>query len=269
MNKRIDLQNIGGFPFTKESLDFMQSSYRDAFKAIAKLCGDKTIISGVFNTAGVLSDGWISYNGELVAFLGGAATSGVVVQETSTNELFENGNNIPVYFTKVAFCGSPQTFPFSDLQRLNTMREEKWNSGDVKMLQVSMAYIADNFDVTGMGMNERLGWKVLNGLNGTINMSNKLPIGYNWDNIGTVNEIVGTNKGSEKIAIGQLPKFTPAGSVLLPWSGDATGLGARDTGDDSTTNPRDSARKVYKQGVIGNDENYYPNSIITLYIVKL
>lgn len=268
MNKRIDLTNLGGFPFTQASLDFMQSSYREAFKGIAKLCGDKTIITGVVNTAGVLSDGWISYNGELIPFVGGAATAGVVVQETATQVQFQDNVNRDAYFTKVAFCGSPQTFAFADLRRLNTLNQ-MWLPGDMKMVQVTMAYIAANFDSTGLGINERLGWKVANGQNGTINMSDQLPLGYNWANIVTETEIVGTAKGSKKIALGQLPKHTPAGMVLNPWSGDSTGLGDRDAGDDSTTSARNTARKVYKQGLIGNDEDYFPASIITLYLVKI
>lgn len=121
MNKRVKLDNLGGFPFTQDTLKFMQDSYRDAFKAIAAMLGDKVIVTGVVNVAGVLSNGWITYQGELIPFVGGAATAGVVIQETATSEVYEDLVNKEVYFTKVAFCGGPQTFPFADLKPLDTI----------------------------------------------------------------------------------------------------------------------------------------------------
>lgn len=121
MNKRVKLDNLGGFPFTQDTLKFMQESYRDAFKAIAALLGEKVIVTGVVNVAGVLSNGWITYQGELIPFVGGAATAGVVIQETATSEVYEDLVNKEVYFTKVAFCGAPATFPFADLKPLDTI----------------------------------------------------------------------------------------------------------------------------------------------------
>lgn len=177
MNKRIDYTQLGGFPLTQDVLDFMQSSYREALKGIAVLCGNKTILSGVEVTGPTVSNGWISYNGELIPFVGGTLATGVVIEETSQTLLFEDGVNRPVLYTKVAYCGSPQTFPFADLVRLQPIKE-MWLPKDVKQVDCDNAYITANFDGTGLGINERTGWAVCNGNNGTRDRRGLFAVGY-------------------------------------------------------------------------------------------
>ncbi len=52
-------------------------------------------------------------------------------------------------------------------------------TGDVKEIDVATAYIAANFDATGLGINERLGWAICNGNNGTRNRGGRVSIQYN------------------------------------------------------------------------------------------
>lgn len=177
MNKRIDLTQLGGFPLTQDVLDFLQVSYREAFKGIAALCGDKTILSGVVVTGPAVSDGWISYNGELVPFIGGSVGADVVVEETSTGLLFEDGVTRQVLFTKVAYCGAPATFPFSDLKALIPLNK-LWQTGDVKEVDCNDAYVLANFDATGLGIGERVGWAICNGANGTADRRGRFVVGY-------------------------------------------------------------------------------------------
>ena len=61
MNKQIDLLNLGGFPFEQNTLKFLQESYTGALGALAKLCGDKTILHGVEVNGSNVTAGWISY----------------------------------------------------------------------------------------------------------------------------------------------------------------------------------------------------------------
>lgn len=121
MNKRIDFTNNGGFPLEQDTLDFMQQSYRGGFAAVAKLLGEKTILTGVVVANGNVSDGWIVYNGELVPFVGGSAAANVSITEVNTTVLFEDGTTPPVYFTKTATCAVVGNFPFTDLVRLPTL----------------------------------------------------------------------------------------------------------------------------------------------------
>lgn len=121
---RIDLTNLGGFPLEQDTLKFMQDGYGDLFEAVARLCGDKTILTGVVVTGSNVSDGWISYNGELLKFVGGSLGAGVIIVETIGNALFEDGGTKGVYKTRTATIGSPQVFAFSDLVRIDTMASQ-------------------------------------------------------------------------------------------------------------------------------------------------
>lgn len=67
-----------------------------------------------------------------------------------------------------------------------------WLTGDIKQLDVSNAYIAANFDGTGLGINERAGWAICNGNNGTKNRNGRVSIAY-----GTSYLVMGATGGSE------------------------------------------------------------------------
>ena len=164
MNKRIDCTNLGGFPLEQDTLEFMQKSYRPAFGAIAQLCGNKTILYGVQLVAGSYTDGWISYNGELIPFVGAVAAADVVITElpAATQAVFEDGTSRDVYFTKTATCGSAGAFPMSDLALLSSFKNI-WKKDDLRMCKKDAAYIVANFDATtGIGTSpEERGWQIL------------------------------------------------------------------------------------------------------------
>lgn len=125
MHKRFDFTQLGGFPFTQATLEHMQNAYSEAINALVLLIGDKVILAGVQNVGGIISNGFITYNGELLPFIGGTLSSGVVIVETSSDELFEDGQNKGVKFTKVARLGTPATFNFSELKNLGTILDLK------------------------------------------------------------------------------------------------------------------------------------------------
>jgi|GEM_PF-936957 len=181
MNQRIDFAQLGGFGLTQNALDFMQQSYRNAFGALANFIGNYVIISGVVVNAGAgtVSDGWISYNGELMPFVGGGLSAGVTVIETGAVVPFQTGGPKTVKFTKYATCGSPAIFPFASLKIPQALRDI-WCKGDVKRVHCDSAYILANFDGSGLGLNERLGWAIRNGLNGTEDARGRTSIA--WDN---------------------------------------------------------------------------------------
>lgn len=53
-----------------------------------------------------------------------------------------------------------------------------WQAGDIKEIACDAAYIAANFDGTGLGTNDRLGWAICNGANGTIDKGGKVGVGH-------------------------------------------------------------------------------------------
>lgn len=162
MNKRIDLTNLGGFPFTQDTLGWMQDSYRTAFAAVAALCGSKSILYGVEVNGANVTDGWIAVDGEIMPFIGGVLGSDVIITEIPnvTGETFEDANIRDVYFTKQATSGVGGAFPFTDLFPLLSL-QNVWRPGDIKERYCDAAYIAANFDVDGYGLNAEKGWRIL------------------------------------------------------------------------------------------------------------
>lgn len=192
MNKLIDFEKLGGYPLAQEDLDWLQTSYRSAFASLAELLGDKVILSGMTETGGVVSNGWISIGGELMPFIGGTIDTGdCIIEETKESLTFQDASVNEVLITRVARFGSPDpAFNYADLTRPGTVKEI-WQSGDIKMLTCDDAYITANFDVTGLGINKRKGWAKCNGNNGTPNMGGKFPVGYNaadgdYDEVGKI-----------------------------------------------------------------------------------
>lgn len=54
-------------------------------------------------------------------------------------------------------------------------------TGDIKEVDCNNTYLALNFDNTGLGVNERVGWAICNGLNGTKDRNGRTSIGYGSD----------------------------------------------------------------------------------------
>ena len=121
-----------GFPGTNKTLRFIQDAFREPLGALAQLAGDKTIITGVVNTAGVVSNGFITYNGEIIPFQGGNYASTVTIVEAFENVNYNTDANddtvldsLPAYRTIYAMCGTGgiDIFNFSDLAPLKTIKE--------------------------------------------------------------------------------------------------------------------------------------------------
>lgn len=127
-------------------------------------------------------------------------------------------------------------------------------TGDIKEIDVSTSYIAANFDVTGLGKNERLGWAICNGNNGTRNRNGRVPLQYDPSNYPTL----GATGGSKD-------------AVVVAHSHTANGFGAPGSGSNGL------ADNIYAYGQIsatttvgesGVNKNMQPY-IVTLFIMKL
>lgn len=121
-----------GFPGTNKTLRFIQDAFREPLGALAKLAGDKTIITGVVNTAGMVSNGFITYNGEIIPFVGGNYAATVTIIEAFENVNYNTDANddtvldsLPAYRTIYAMCGTGgiDIFNFSELAPLKTIKE--------------------------------------------------------------------------------------------------------------------------------------------------
>jgi len=96
--------------------------------------------------------------------------------------------------------GSPNTA--AEIRDLFT---EIYNRGDktgtIKIRDCSNQYIADNFDVTGLGINLELGYAICNGQNTTRNWGGRVPLAY-----GTGYVTMGATDG-EKTHILSIPEM--------------------------------------------------------------
>lgn len=72
--------------------------------------------------------------------------------------------------------------------------------GDIKEVICTQAYITANFNgSTGLGMNERLGWAICNGQNGTIDLRDRVTVGYG----GSIGTGIGYTGGSNASHLSQ------------------------------------------------------------------
>ena len=175
----LNLTYLGGVPLTQRDIKWLQDNYSGALSSLSIVIGDKVILAGMVEAGGNVSNGWISLNGELLPFVGGAIGTGeFAIVETPTNRVFHDGNAKPVRIDRVATFSTGGAYQYSDLVRVGTVKE-MWQAGDIKQITCNTAYIADNFDVTGKGINKRVGWAICNGNNETADLRGKFLVGYN------------------------------------------------------------------------------------------
>jgi len=137
---------------------------------------------------------------------------------------------------------------------LNAIADGSAQTGDVKEIDVSTAYIAANFDPSGLGFNERAGWAICNGNNGTRDRRGRVAMQYS-----TTFPTLGATGGSPDAVV-------VSHSHQIAYNlNDAGGSGAQrvlNNGTSSTYNTTETT------GVSGTNMNYQPY-IITLFIMKL
>lgn len=121
MYKRIDFSKLEGLATYQDTLDFLQTSYRETISAVAKAFGSKVIVTGVTDQGTTNTDGWVIIDGELMPFAGGFKTDRIVVEELTDTEIFNDGSIQTVYYTKRAKMGITGGFAFSDFIRVDTL----------------------------------------------------------------------------------------------------------------------------------------------------
>lgn len=142
---------------------------------------------------------------------------------------------------------------------LNALADGSYLTGDVKMVNCTNVYLTANFDSTGLGIAERLGWAICNGANGTRNMNGKVPLPY-----GSSYLTLGATGGevSHTLTVSEVPAL----SVSYTGSNDDTG----DDGQYIVTSPTDpnTVHTLTTNGGGGAHNNMQPY-VVTLFIQKL
>ncbi len=107
MHKEIDFTQQGGYPFSQNTLAFLQDGIKGLSEAIVGLVGGgNVIISGCKNesmydgSAVRLSAGWVVYNGELLPHIGGNGMAGWKLVEEKEALTFYDGQSKEVKVSK-------------------------------------------------------------------------------------------------------------------------------------------------------------------------
>lgn len=200
-------------PVKSGTLQFIQDAYKEGISTLVyNLVGGVPsvntiyILSGCINTGTapnyIISAGKVYVNGEIydvdaVTFtLVGLEKAYAYIDITQfttnadpvefTDGIFRNVHNIrKIKIVNTLISGGlPE---FQDFIRLGAFL-----TGDIKEIDCTNAYITANFDGTGLGIKERLGWAICNGNNGTKNRNGRVSLAY-----GTSYTTMGVAAGEE------------------------------------------------------------------------
>lgn len=273
--KKIDFNIKAGFPVSTDTLEFMQQSIQQVEQA-SSLGGNLCVLRGCANVGGIVSDGFVTINGEVLPFVGGNVQTKVIIVDNIGNRIFFSGANNPYYHNRYAtfgVTGNPLTeFLWADfkinnptngvLARLDKL-EAMWVPGDIKELACNASYIAANFDNTGLGINERQGWAICNGNNGTINKKGRVSVML--DTAQTEFDTIGKTGGAKthSLTVSEMPSHTHGIKYFPKGAGDGNNV----IGIEATPN---GPLTDLIQNTGGNQEhNNLQPYIVTLFIQKL
>jgi len=231
------------------------------------LLGPLAIISGCVVTGSTVSAGVVAIDGQIMPFTGGTLGTNVIIVQTPTDLTYFSGSTLPSKIAQVAAFGDDGVHfnawaDFVSITPEGVLADvaNVWLTGDVKQIDVSEAYITANFDGTGLGTNERLGWAICNGNNGTVNRLGKFSVQRNPADSNFA--AMGDAGGAESVVLNanQIPELETAAAFAA--SGGSTPLVA-------TTGGGTPVGIVVNAGTTNQAVPTLPPFIVTLFIQKL
>jgi len=265
-------------PIKKGTIDFLQLAYKEQianlFTSLVETPATDTvyIISGCINSGSGssynISAGVVYVNGEVYNFNGATFTLTGLQKAYARIETTQYTTNAdPVTFTdgvarnihNIRKIVIENTTTSSGLPEYKDfIRTDKWLTGDIKELAVNNTYLSANFDSTGLGKNERKGWAICNGNNGTIDKKGRVGIGYDATNYPTLGATGGEKEHT--LSINEMPSHHHATWYGVAPSNTSTGSNGGDN-PTGTTNTQDTGG--------GQPHNNMQPYIVTLFIQKI
>ena len=144
-----------------------------------------------------------------------------------------------------------------EIALLNFIQSNLSQSGDIKVIKADATYLANNFEVDGLGKNLRAGWAICNGNNGTDNLQGRVPIHY------SANFPLGTVGGSkDAVVVEHSHNYT---QYTLDQEVSSNGNGVRSL---KKNDSQSGSFTTSTTGVSGTNKNMQPY-LATVYIMKL
>lgn len=144
---------------------------------------------------------------------------------------------------------------------LNAIADGTAISYQVVELDVPTSYIAANFDATGLGINERVGWAICNGNNGTRNRLGRVAMQYSpsYPTLGA------TGGSADAVVVEHTHATTPNTNIEFG-SGDSVSRSRTSAVSAGIGNPINVSISTTGESGVGKNLQPY---IVTLFIMKL
>lgn len=210
MNK-IEVQG-SGFPADNRTWRFVRDMINTVHE-LAAIGGNNYILKGCEDDNGVISDGFIVLDGELLPFQGGAVGAEITINETvdavtyleDLNPADGQGDDKNAYFTRFARFGNDgvATYNWADLERLNPLLE----------LQRRLVPKQSAIPYWGSVAAIPSGWQLCDGTNGTPDLSGMFIVGYDPNDEDY--DAIGSQGGSKEVTLteSQMPAHKHAATA--------------------------------------------------------
>lgn len=176
---RIDFTQPGGFPLDQDVFGFQQQNIFLAAQA-ANLGGIYCILSGCVVTGGNVGNGYVAIEGEILPFVGGAASEKVVIIETRTDLNYEDGVARPSEIDRYATFGDDGV---TNILWVNFKRNTP--EGVLARLE-RLERVAAPFTIAGKGgmvLWNRPANTIPTGWQEVVDWRGRLPMGYDPDQV--------------------------------------------------------------------------------------
>jgi microcystin-dependent protein len=212
MYHSIDFTELGGFPLTQDTMEFLQESYNDVFGVLTGIAGKYIILTGVTEvTPNNYSNGWLIIDGEIVPFIGGLGQPSIIVDQTTENYTFRNNIIRPVIIQRVARFALSGGTAFSSFNRLsltslktyidnvNTIANNAQTTANTALAAVGTFSAGMIMMWAGNPGSVPTGWRLCDGLDGRPNLKGRFIVGY--DGGDGDYDTIGKNGGTKTVAL--------------------------------------------------------------------
>lgn len=218
MYHNIDFTELGGFPLTQDTMEFIQKSYNDVLGVFTGIAGKYIILTGLTETTpNNFTNGWVIVDGEIVPFVGGIGQPSVVVTQTTENYTFRDNSVHPVIIQRVAGFAVSGGTPFTSFVRLSLTGLKTYidtvNVTANTALTIANTALAGTISPgmilmwSGNPASVPTGWRLCDGLDGRPNLKGKFIVGFSATT-GTYTMGATGGAASIQLATNQMPTHT-------------------------------------------------------------